>query len=475
MTSESLSGKKVLLVGLGKLGGGVATAKWLIKRGVRLTVTDLKNEYELAPSLKKLESFKEKITFVLGKHRERDFADNEIIVVNPDVSLKNRYLEIARGNGRKIENEFSLFLKEIDQKQLIAVTGTRGKTTTATWIHHILKTAYQNTMLAGNFPERPLLESVEKYNRKEPVVVETPSFLLEHLESDLLSPRMAIITNIYPDHLNRHETMENYASIKAKIFKNQNKENVLIINGENNPWTSFLLNKNPQSKVYFFSTNEELDKNLEGAFLKNKKVIFRLKGTEEAVLEVSSFNKKWGLHNVQNLLTAILAAHLFGSPFRKIRTTIDNLPLIRFREELIYDNGHIKIYNDSASTSPEATIAAVKRFSGGNLILICGGTDRSLDFSALAREINSHLSPENVFLLAGSGTDKLLKDLQFSTKYPIIKGELGQCLLEAIALARSRTGPSTIIFSPGAKSFEQFRNEYHRGESFNHAVESLLK
>ncbi|MFZ2603481.1 MAG: Mur ligase family protein, partial [Candidatus Omnitrophota bacterium] len=242
---EYLEDKKMLVMGLGLLGGGIATTKWLIKHGAKVTVTDLKDKKTLASSIKALGHGAKRARFVLGKHDEKDFKNNEIIVVNPAVPKESKFLKIARDNGARFENEASLFFR-FCKNPVIAVTGTRGKTTTVNWIHHFLKQKYPNSVLTGNSSDNPMLKVLDGLDGKSPVVAELSSWHLELLPQSGKSARVAVITNLLPDHLNRYKNLSEYASAKANIFKHQTKDDFLILN-KNNKWTKFFLNQKPQS------------------------------------------------------------------------------------------------------------------------------------------------------------------------------------------------------------------------------------
>lgn len=455
----NLKNKKILLVGLGVLGGGLNTAKWLIKQGVKLTITDLKKKNELKNSFKSLNKYKSKIRFVLGKHDKKDFLKNEIIVVNPGVSLSSPYLRLAAKNGKQIENELTLFYKSAPTRNIIAVTGTRGKTTTANWAYHLIKQKYSDAVIAGNSPDEPLLEKIEKVKKDAPVVLETPSFLLEHAGN--FHPRVAIITNVYKDHLNRYENIEHYAITKANIFKNQTKKNLLVLNKDNG-WTKFFLKQifkwGAEPEISFFSP-------VKG---------YGPTGFCGLKIDIKKFAQRWGKHNLENLAAAVLAAQEFGISENQIIKAIKTLPQIKFRQELIYKFRDIKIYNDTAATSPEATIVALERFGNSpkklrrisSLILITGGTDRNLDFSKWARTVKKYLPPENVIFLSGSATEKMKKELKWERvrEFETLK----ECVKEALKSIEDRPQEKRVVlFSPSSKSFEKFRNEFDRGEQFN--------
>jgi len=466
-----ISHKKVLVAGLGTLGGGVATCRWLLHHKARLTITDLKTRKELKNSLKKLNLPQQKIRLVLGKHRKEDFQSNDIIITNPAMKFNNPYLQAARKKNKIVENEITIFFR-FNTNPIIGITGTRGKTTTTNWIAHLLRGKFPQTIRGGNTPDSPVLSFLDKLKPKQPVVLELSCFQLEYLYH--YSPHIAVITNLYRDHLDRYKTMENYARTKANIFLSQNKDDYLILNKDNN-WTKFFLSLHPQGQVYFTSRHPlPLAKN--GLYQKQNKLYFQRNGKQELISNIKQFRRRWGEHNLNNLMQAILAAKLFGLTTRQIRKQIATLPPIPFRQQLIRKEKNLQIINDGASTSPEAVIAALRRFSqvkNSNLILITGGTDKNLDFHLLAQEIKKIIAPNNLILLNGSATKKLILMLK-KLSYPLIqqpRESLKDCWKGALQKIKPRK-ENIIIFSPGGSSFEKFKNEFDRGEQFNKLVKS---
>ncbi len=456
-------GKKVLVFGLGLLGGGVATTNWLLKQGAKVTVTDLKNKKTLATSLKKIKG-KPKLT--LGGHSEQDIKENEIIVVNPDVSINNEYIQLALKLGKKVENEATIFLKNW-LKPVVAITGTRGKTTTTNWANHFLKAKYKSSV-AGNSYDYPFLKVLDKKNNLDCVALEVPSFALEFFDKSVPAPDVALVTNISQDHLNRHATLESYALTKANIFKNQSHNQHLILNFDN-PWTIFFLRQKPKSKIWFFS-NKTLAKKLNGAYALGNKIYFQNDGKNRAILEITDFSKNWGQHNVSNLLASSLAANLAGVPWQEIQEKIKTLPQIAFRQEIIFQSPKLKIINDTTATSPDGAIAALERFGSANTILITGGTDRQLDYQAWSKVVKKKIKSKNLIFLSGSATNKMLKFVKPS----VVSDTLADCIKLALEKA-GKYSQSVILFSPAAKSFEKFKNEYDRGEQFNSLVGELVK
>lgn len=457
-----IKGKKVLLMGLGILGGGVATAEWLLEQGAVLTITDMKDADALKISLEKLGKYKEKIKFVLGEHREEDFLDNEIIVINPDVPADNKYIKLAREKGKQIENELTLFFKFAPCKSIIGITGTRGKTTTTNWIGHILKSAGKDARVIGNDPNRPFLSEI-KYCKEDTVaVLEMPSFQLEIFGESGMAPHIAVITNLYQDHLSRHKTMEQYALAKSNIFKNQKAEDFLVLDHKDE-WTEFFEDQGPKSKVCFYQFYHFDD------------------------FYYSTFSPDDnGKHNFRNVLAAMTACKVFGLKDEEIVSGLKDLPSIEFRQQKVFENKILQIYNDTTATSPDATIAAIERFhiwrqncpipslkryfpDTDNLILISGGTDKELEFSKWAETVKKYIKPENLILLSGSATEKMKNELgwerfnEFDT--------LEECFKESLLKAHKKR--SIILFSPASKSFEKFKNEFDRGEKFNELVKKL--
>jgi UDP-N-acetylmuramoylalanine--D-glutamate ligase len=435
-----LEGKKVLLVGLGILGGGVATAKWLIQNGAELSVTDLKDEGHLKESLNKLKEFQ--IKYTLGEHKKEDLEGIDMVVLNPDVPFDSPFVEEIKRRNIPIENELTLFTKNLPTKKVIAITGTRGKTTTVNWTGFLMDKILGRTIIAGNSPTEPFLKVLEGIKEDDFVVMEVPSFQLE-VVSDTFKPKVSVITNIYRDHINRHYDEENYARIKGNIFRGQDEDDFVILNKEN-PWTEKFIEGGIKPKTIFVP--------------------------DEKILP--DLPQDFGEHNKQNLNIAMEVLKIFGADISKVQELIPKLPQIKMRQEVIYEDEKLKIINDSAATSPEATVAALSRFSSTSLgtskksnpILITGGTDKGLHYEKLGEFLSKNISSERLILLSGSATEKLKKSLKFDKLNEL--DSLKECLEYALQLS-TKEEKTTLVFSPGAKSFEKFKNEFHRGMQFN--------
>jgi UDP-N-acetylmuramoylalanine--D-glutamate ligase len=500
---EEIKNKKVLIFGLGILGGGSEAVRWFYKNGAKLIITDKKTKKELLPSIEKLKKIKAK--YVLGKHRFEDIDFSDIVYFNPGVSYKSEWVQYAKEKGKEIVNDCFLFFKYA-KVDIIAITGTRGKTTTTTWIYELLRKFFgKKVLLGGNQPEKSLFKILDKTKENSISVLEISSFQLEFYEKNLKTPKIAIITNIYNDHLNRYSGFEEYAEVKAKIFQNQTEDDFLILNLDND-WTNFFLKLKPKSQVYFVSLKK---KPIKGIYVKNEKIFIKNE-KEYQIFPIKKFKEIYGEHNLYNLLFAILAVYLYlksksiknpQDKIKKLKNFILNLKTPEFRQEIIYKDKNLIIVNDSAATSPDATINAIERFKKyKNLILITGGTDKNLDFKDLAKKIKEEIKPENLILLNGSATKKLIEELR-KINYPFVEKNIFEDLREAVYRGltlvltqisvdknirdhqhdknqrKSGLYPrlSVVLFSPASASFEKFKNEFDRGKKFNKIIKAMLK
>lgn len=429
--SKLFKGKKVVVMGLGLHGGGVSAAKFFYKQGADVLVTDLKTEEQLKESIKKLEKIK--IKYALGGHREEDFKTADLIIKNPDVPSSSPYLEIARENNISIETDVSLFFK-LTKAFVIGVTGTKGKSTTVSLIYHILKSKFRKVFLAGNIGVSPL-EIIYKIKKGDRVVLELSSFELEDLKQ---SPNISVITNILPDHLNRYGDMSKYADSKKSIFKFQNKKDILILNEEDPIVREF--SREAVSKIYFYSSK-----------------------TISKSIKIKDF-KLLGSHNLSNLAAAISVAKLLKIPTPNINKAIKSFEGVSSREEFVKEINGVKYFNDTTATMPDAVVAAIdafsEKFKDGKLIFICGGQNKEMNFTEMAKKIKEKV--EYLILLPGTASDKLEKYLSGYNKiYKVSSME--NAVLRAKEI--SRRG-DVVVLSPGAASFNLFKNEFDRGNQF---------
>ena len=464
--------EKALVLGLGLHGGGVATAKWLVRHGAKVTVTDKRDRITLAPSVAALKGLP--VRFVLGKHEMSDFIKSDMIIVNPGVPRESEYLRAGAKAGARIENDASLFFRYL-LNPVIAVTGTRGKTTSTLWIATLLSKKYKRVRPSGNTAENAFLKEFERVKGKRiPVVAEMSSWQLELLPVSKKAPHIAVITNLYPDHLNRYKGIQAYAKAKANIFRHQHADDFLILN-HGNEWTPFFLKQKQKSTLLYF-TSGKLKGAENGIYIQGGAAHFRFDGLTQRLFPVQRFVSEHGMHNLENLLAAVLAVKLYDPGISVSERDILSLPLPRMREEIIVHTKKFLIVNDSCATSPDGTIAALRRFSAlGNVVLIAGGTDKSLEFETLSREIKKLVQKGELVLLEGSATTKLLTFLPTAFTHDTPLKTLAECVARAFSIASAHKQRTIILFSPGAASFEKFLHEFDRGERFNVLIKKTLE
>lgn len=469
-------GTNALVVILGTHGGGVANVKWLLRHGARVTVTDMRTREELAHSISAFTpEERKKIRFVLGGQKEEDFKKSDLILLGAGVQKKNPWRALALSLDKEVENDTSLFLSHA-RHPVIAVTGTRGKSTTTGWIAALLAREYPGVRPSGNTPENALLKEIDRrFLLASPHVAELSSWQLELAPRGGRSPHIALIMNLYPDHLNTYDGMEDYADAKAGIFAHQTSGDILVLNADDK-WTRYFLSKKPTSQIRFFSL-KPLPKGKDGVYLKDGYVFAREKNVEKKLVHAEKFIARFGEHNLANLLAAITVVRAFDPSLRTRESDILSLAAPRMREEIIYEDKKLCVVNDSTATSPDATIAALKRFSKDKKVfLIAGGTDKDLDMTHLAKVISKTVPPNSLTLIGGSATEKLMTALEsLGYKAPRPKETLEECAEEAFVRAKAEKEKVDILFSPGAASFGKFKHEFDRGEKWNEIVGKSLR
>lgn len=456
--------KKVLLFGLGLLGGGIATANWLISDGAQLAIHDIKSETDLESSLKKING---NYDVKMGRQLTKDeILEFDVICINPDVSFRNPLIEHARNSGVRIINEAVIFYSNYNA-QKIAVTGTRGKTTTVNWITHLLNSE-RKAITTGNSYKQPLLKSLHENESYDFAVTEMSSYLLELFDAEVPAPDIAVITNLSSDHLNRYFDMTDYASAKANIFRYQKSDQKLILNLDDE-WTEYFLTQVRDSDCWFVSRHK-LSKDKKGVYCENNTLYFYDFKSTSKICDIINFGEKWGEHAIYNLMNAVLVAKLCGISDDAVIRSISSLPQIQYRQEIVFDDDNVAIINDTTATSPEGGVASVNRFADKKSVFIFGGTDKGLDYSHWLQIVKEKVSEDRIIFLTGSATEKMKSGLSGF----IEKDTLEECFDEALKKAL-QNNLRYIIFSPSAKSFEKFKNEFDRGEKFNEIIERRMK
>lgn len=461
-----LKGKRVLVMGLGVHGGGLGVAQWLVKRGALVTVTDVKKAEELQPSLEALRGLP--IRFVLGEHREEDFINTDLVVRNPGVPRESRWLELAQKHDIPIEMEMGLFFEQLPHggAQVIGITGTKGKTTTTLMVGAILSKANPKTVVAGNL-RVSALELLDRIDLNTPVALELSSFQLEGLEPRQVSPHIAAITNISEDHLNRYTSLNDYAEAKATIFRYQQPDDFIVLNFDNRILTRYA--PRALSRLVWTSAKRALT---EGAYREGNALMWRWNGAREKIMDVNDLRVP-GAHNIENALTAIALASVWGALPDQIANALADFRGIEHRQEFVRELNGVRYINDTTATAPAAAIAAINTFAATakGIVLIAGGADKALDFSEMARVIVSNV--RHLILLEGSATDKIASAVENAGAKEITAGRFDdpqRAVERAKALARAG---DVVLLSPGCASFGMFANEFDRGEKFKQSVKEL--
>lgn len=432
--------KKVLIMGLGVHGGGVAAAKFFADLGSQVIVTDLKTEADLSTSLEKLKSY-QNITYVLGEHREEDFKNADLVIRNPGVPKESKFLKIAYDEGVEVQMQEGIFFLNCPSKNIIGVTGTKGKTTTSYLIYECLKANKVNAILAGNM-RKPVLEVLYDIKEDDWIVLEMSSWQCEALDDNKVSPHIAVVTNISEDHLNRYASYKDYALSKSAIFKYQNKNDICFLNKD----IEFLSDYKNLCKSELI----ELNVNEQDKFYKYDFSQTRLKGS----------------HNIKNISMAFTVAEKLNLNLDKCFEAIKTFKGVPYRLEEVGSVNGIKFVNDSASTTVAATLSAIQAYQDETPILIIGGFDKQLDYAPLAQKILE--SKLNYVLLKGTATEKLVTaGLDSSSIFDNFYDAINAAYLKAKEIN------GVVLLSPGAASFGMFKHEFHRGDQFKNIVVEL--
>ncbi len=451
-----LRGKRVLIMGLGLHGSGIASARYAAQQGAQVRVTDLRSAEVLAPSIQTLAGLP--IEYILGQHRPEDFRWAEIVLRVPGIKRNSPFLQIAREHGAQIEQEIALFFQACPGR-IIGITGTRGKTTTSTLLSAILHASGQPTVLGGNVSGVETLSLLPTITPQTQVVLELSSWQLEALEPHRLSPAVAVMTNIYPDHLDTYDSMEDYAAAKANIFRHQHPDDLAVFNYDNS-WTRAMGETAP-SQTWFTSLQRG------GSFLRGSTTLFPF--TCHTTLLPGS-------HNLENILLATTTARLLGitdEVSAEVVRTFHSVPH-RLQEIAVIDG--VRYVNDTTSTTPVAGEAALRAFAGP-LVLVAGGNTKYLPLADWPAAIVARC--RDLVLLKGSGTDELLPCLASEAdrqQRPNPLRGVFDDFTGALDLAVALSHPGdTLLLSPGFTSFGMFLNEFDRGDKFIAYVKTLQR
>ncbi|MGA7168383.1 MAG: UDP-N-acetylmuramoyl-L-alanine--D-glutamate ligase, partial [Candidatus Sulfotelmatobacter sp.] len=363
-----LKDKRVLVVGLGK--SGVASALFLKAHGARVAVSDTKSGDELRNEIPVL--LDHGITVETGGHGERTFRGQDLIVVSPGVPVDAPLLAQARSLGEPVIGEIELAAQFLSGP-IVAITGSNGKTTTTTLTGEILAAAGMPVLVGGNIGT-PAISLAERAKTETVIVLEVSSFQLETIQT--LRPKVAVVLNVTPDHLDRHRTLEAYVDAKARIFENQQAGDFAVLNADDPICVT--MPARTRAQVFWFSRQKEVQ---QGAWVRDGNILLRHGSQQNEVMLVSEIPLK-GAHNLENVLAAACAGALMGCAPEKVRQAVRDFKAVEHRLEFVATIRGVDYYNDSKATNVDATIKALESFPA-NIHLILGGKDKGSDYTVL--------------------------------------------------------------------------------------------
>ena len=449
--SMDVTNKRVLVVGLGK--SGVASALFLKARGASVTVSDTKPPDELKNEIPAL--LDQGIAVETGGHGERTFRGQDLIVVSPGVPVDSPPLVQARALGEKVIGEIEL-AAEFFPGEIVAITGSNGKTTTTTLTGEILTAGGLSTVVGGNIGT-PAISLVERASTETIAVLEVSSFQLETIQT--FRPRIAVVLNVTPDHLDRHRTFAAYTDAKARIFENQRADDFAVLNAEDP--TCVGLATRTKAGVFWFSRMEEVK---QGAYVREGQILFRDSKGQREIMLLSEIPLK-GAHNVENVLAAVCVGALSKIDPDQIRKAVAAFKAVEHRLEYVATVRGVEYYNDSKATNVDATIKALESFPS-NIHLILGGKDKGTDYSVLNDLLRQRV--KRIYTI-GAAAGKIESQIKGATE--IVHAET---LENAIKRASESAQPGDIVLlAPACASFDQFRSYEHRGKVFKEVVMAL--
>jgi UDP-N-acetylmuramoylalanine--D-glutamate ligase len=451
MDINILHTKKVTVIGAARSGAAVAAL--LKKYGVHVFVSDSSAADKLQSSLSNLQG--EKIEYEVGRHSDRVY-DCEFMVVSPGVPGTAPVVLEAQKRKIKVVSELEVG-SWFCRAPIVAITGSNGKTTTTTLTGRILSDAAKKYVAAGNIGtafSSVVLELAET----DIAVLEVSSFQLD--TSDTFRPKISVLLNITPDHMDRYDhSMEKYAASKARIFKNQRADDVLIYNVDD-AWTNKVVLQS-QCRKLGFSVNQKLTK---GAFIENGKLVTSFSGTRTEVIDVNQIYIK-GTHNLYNAMAAVLVGQLLKVDALSIQSTLKAFEGVEHRLEFVRKLNNVSYYNDSKATNVDSVWFALQSFKEP-IVLFLGGRDKGNDYSRLMELVRTQVK---TIIAIGESANLVEQSFKGTT---VVKK--ASSMEEAVDIARFLAQPGDVVLlSPACASFDWFKNYEHRGEVFKQLVNKL--
>lgn len=455
MRRDFFKGKRVLVMGLGRFGGGLDSVRFAHHAGAHVVVTDIADEEALAPVLEQSAAL-DGVEYHLGGHRREDFSTCEILITNPAVPPESEFSAITRQAGGLVTSQIEIFF-QLCPSLTVGITGSNGKSTTTALTAHLLGAGRQtagfgNVWLSGNIGNRPLLGRIDEMGADDVVVLELSSFQLEQLARIERAPDIAVITNLTPNHLDRHGTFEAYCNTKESIFRYQRSDEthpaVSVFNAEDAiclEWFGRYCRQAGRISLKFH--HADVGESITGAFTLAGKA------------------------NLSNLAAALAVARYLGVDDETAAGCIGGFQPLEHRLQLAARIGDVCWYDDSISTTPASVIAALEAFEAPK-ILIAGGYDKKLAFDELGRKIALHA---RAVVLIGATADKIaaaIKQARTNNKEPVV--EFASSMEDAVKrAAQMAQAGDVVLLSPACASYDMFESYRQRGDIFAQCVKAL--
>jgi UDP-N-acetylmuramoylalanine--D-glutamate ligase len=472
---EDFINKEVLIMGLGTKGGGVGSTRFAYKNGAKITITDLEDEEYLQESIEALRDIPAR--FVLGRHDEKDFKSHDIIIKNPGIQDENRFVRIANNYHKIIETPIGIF-SELNKRPFIGITGTKGKSFTSDLVNHLLSCFGLKTIVAGNNCVSPLMYLEEDVD----FVLELSSWQLRELNKHKKSPNIACWLNFFADHLNYYNDLCEYFEDKNSILKHQNCDDFCIL-----PFNDKHLSAMPGMAKKILFTSEEivqstLPESVDICFVHQGYITLIMNGVNLKLVRFEQLEPQLRIkHHFELVIAAICIVYVYLIKFHDnysidgndLLEALNSYKGIEHRFEIVFNNTHCTIINDSAASTPESAICALQACRHKKIILIAGGGGhKNLSYLNLVNEIINR----KVFVILFNNDDTSIIFKQYFDDVKYDKYHFVDSLKEACKMAYYlvQKEDATLLMSPACSGAPFFRDMFERGSLFKKYIFKLL-
>ncbi len=446
-----LRGKNIVVVGMARTG--IATARFLLDRGARVTISEAKPAAQLPDET--LALAQQGVLIETGGHRMETVRSAELIVVSPGVPLDIAPLRAADNSGIEIISEIELAYRFL-QTPLIAITGTNGKTTTTSLLGEMFRYAGKKVFVGGNIGT-PLIAYVSGTQDQDFVIAEISSFQLEGIKA--FKPFISVLLNVTEDHLDRYQSFAEYSAAKGRIFLNQTESDIAVLNYDD-PQVRAVVRAIRAQKV-FFSTRQPLPEGISY----NGALHLRLQGEDKRITIAGALLT--GIHNVENMMAAAAVGFMCGLSLQCMQQALVRFSGLKHRMELVGEIRGVTFYNDSKATNVGAVVKSLESLPAP-LVLIAGGKDKGGSYAPLQSLLQQKVK---LLILLGEARERMRAELG-GTVETVMTASLDEAV--HAAFSRSEAG-DTVLFSPACSSFDMFTSYEHRGACFKELVGALKK